>query len=200
MRILGLDISTTTIGYCVIESDDNSIVELGHISLKNIEGLFNKVDVAVPKIAALMVGLAVSKTYVEEAVMMFSTGMSSAQTILTLAKFNALISYHVRNLLGDANLTYVKPTEARKTCGLVMTTKAKAGGKGQKEQVYSQLTAPNGLLSHIQFPVTKTGNPKPENYDQADAFVVAYYGGIKSRNNLQRNSPQVGEAVRRKDS
>lgn len=181
MRILGLDLSTTTIGYCVVESDDLTIVELGHISLKNVEGLFNKVDFAVPKIAALMVGLNVSKACVEEGVMMFTAGMSSAQTILTLAKFNALVSYHVRNQLGDANVTWVKPTEARKTCRLVMTTKAKAGGKSQKEQTFEQLTAPNGLLSHVKWDLTKTGNLKPESYDRADAFVVAYHGAVKAR-------------------
>lgn len=181
MRVLGLDISTTTIGYAVVESDDRSIVELGHISLKNVEGLFNKVDVAVPKIAGIIAGLAISKTYVEEAVQMFTTGMSSAQTIITLAKFNALVSYHVRNQLGDANLVWVKPNEARKTCGLVMTTKAKAGGKGQKEQAFDQLTATNGLLSHVKFELTKTGKQKPENYDRADAFVVAYHGAVKAR-------------------
>lgn len=181
MRVLGLDISTSTIGYCVIESDDRSIVELGHISLKNVEGLFNKVDFTVPKIAALIVGLSVSKAYVEEAVMMFTAGMSSAQTILTLAKFNALISYHVRNQLGDANLVWVKPNEARKTCGLVMTTKAKAGGASQKEQAFSQLTAPNGLLSHVKWDMTKTNKVKPESYDRADAFVVAYHGAVNAR-------------------
>lgn len=181
MRVIGLDISSSVIGYCVIESNDHSIIELGHINLKNIDGLFNKVDHAVPKIAALLVGLNVSKAYIEEAVMMFTAGMSSAQTILTLAKFNALISYHVRNQLGDANIVWVKPTEARKTCGLVMTTKAKAGGASQKEQTFRQLTAPNGLLSHITFPLTKTGKPKQENFDEADAYVVAYYGAIKAQ-------------------
>lgn len=181
MRVLGLDISTQTIGYAVVESDDRSIVELGHISLKNVEGLFNKVDYVVPKIAGLITGHAVSKAYVEEAVQMFTKGMSSAQTILTLAKFNALISYHVRNHLGDANITWVKPGEARKTCGLVMTTKAKAGGASQKEQTFSQLTAPNGLLSHITWEMTKTGKVKPESYDRADAFVVAYHGAVKSK-------------------
>lgn len=188
MRVIGLDISTTTIGYCVIESDDRSIVELGHISLKNVDGLFKKVDFAVPKIVDLMAKLNVSEAYVEESVMMFSKGMSSAQTIITLAKFNALISYHVRNHLGDLNIFWVKPTEARKMCGLVMTTKAKAGGKSQKEQTMLQITAPGGLLSHITFPLTRTGKPKPENFDEVDAFVVAYYGATKTGNHLRGNS------------
>lgn len=179
--MLGLDISTSTIGYCVVESDDLSIVEMGHFSLKKVEGLFNKVDVGTDLIRRMMARLDVKRACVEESVQAFTMGMSSAQTILLLAKYNALISYHVRNHLGDANLTWVKPGEARRTCGLVLTTKKKAGGASQKQQVYEQLTSPTGLLSHIVFPLTKTGKPKSENFDEADAFVVAYHGAVKSK-------------------
>lgn len=181
MRILGLDISTSVVGFAVLESTDRSIIELGHISLKNVEGLFSKVDDVVPKIAAILVAHNISRCYVEEPVQMFTMGRSSAHTILTLAKFNALVSYHVRNQLSDANIFFVKPNEARKTCGLLMTTKAKAGGKGVKQQVYEQLTAPNGLLSAVSFPLTRNGTPKTENFDKADAFVVAYHGAVKSK-------------------
>lgn len=181
MRILGLDLSTSCVGYCILESTDRSIVELGHISLKNVEGLFNKIDDIVPKVAALLVGHNISKCFIEEPVQMFTMGMSSAHTILTLAKFNALVSYHVRNQLGDANIAFVKPNEARKSCGIILTTKAKAGGASQKEQTFSQLTAPNGLLSHIKWDMTKTGKVKPESYDRADAYVVAIYGAVKTK-------------------
>ena len=187
MRVIGLDLSTSTIGYCVIETHapfrpkvDYAIVEMNHFSLKNVEGLFNKVDIGFDAILKVMIRLGVQQAYIEEPVQAFTPGMSSAATIILLAKFKALISYHVRNHLGDANLFYVKPTEARKTCSLVMTTKAKAGGKSQKEQVFEQLTAPNGLLSHVKFELTKTGKQKPENYDRADAFVVAYHGAVKA--------------------
>ena len=136
MRVIGLDLSTSTIGYCVIETHapfrpkvDYAIVEMNHFSLKNVEGLFNKVDIGFDAILKVMIRLGVQQAYIEEPVQAFTPGMSSAATIILLAKFNALISYHVRNHLGDANLFYVKPTEARKTCSLVMTTKAKAGGK-----------------------------------------------------------------------
>jgi len=181
VRILGLDLSTSCVGYCILESTDRSIVELGHISLKNVEGLFNKIDDIVPKVAALLVGHNISKCFIEEPVQMFTMGMSSAHTILTLAKFNALVSYHVRNQLGDANIAFVKPNEARKSCGIILTTKAKAGGASQKEQTFSQLTAPNGLLSHIKWDMTKTGKVKPESYDRADAYVVAIYGAVKTK-------------------
>ncbi len=181
MRILGLDLSTTTIGFAVVESDDLSIVELGHISLKKIDGLFNKVDHAVPQIAAIIVGLCITKCCVEESVQMFTMGMSSAHTILTLAKFNALVSYHVRNQVGDANITFVKPGEARRSCGVILTTKAKAGGASQKEQTYQQLTSSTGLLANVKFELTKTGKQRPESYDRADAFVVAYHMAKENR-------------------
>lgn len=178
--MLGLDLSTSCVGYCVLESSDLSIVELGHISLKKIDGLFNKVDSVVPKILVILDSLNVDRCVIEESVQAFTPGFSSAHTILTLAKFNALVSYGVRKQLGDANISFVKPGEARKTCDLVMTTKKKAG-VGQKEQTFQQLTAPNGLLSHITWDMTKTGKVKPESYDRADAFVVAFHGATKQR-------------------
>lgn len=158
-----------------------SLVELGHVSLKKVDGLFNKVDDVVPRIAGIIAENAISKCYIEESVQMFTPGMSSAHTILTLAKFNALVTFHVRNQLTDKNTIYVKPLEARQTCGVILTTKAKAGGLSQKEQTFLALTSTGGLLSKVSFPLTKTGKQRPENYDRSDAFVIAYHGATKCR-------------------
>lgn len=181
MKILGLDISTSTCGYAIVETDDMSLVDIGHWSLKKYTGLLKKADVILDALAVLVVQHAITApVWIEEPVMRFSPGMSSAQTISMLIGFNAMITYGVHSKI-NFDVKHVKPGDARRSCGLFMTIKAKSGGKNQKEQVYSQLTSQTGYLSKVNFPLTKTGTPKPENYDQADAYVVARHGAIASR-------------------
>jgi hypothetical protein len=176
MRVLGLDVSTSTVGWAIVESEDMSLIKLGHWSLKKVDGLFHKTDHVLNNLQQLMIVNNVSSpVWIEEPALMFTMGMSSAQTIATLIRINSMISYGIHSNL-KAKVSYVKPGEARRSCNLTLTTKAKAGGKSQKEQVYLQLTAVNGYLSHIKFPLTKTGKPKPENYDETDAYVIARHG------------------------
>jgi hypothetical protein len=181
VKVLGLDISTSVVGYAIVETDDMSLVELGHWSLKKHEGLIKKADVVLDALAALFRRHTITApVWIEEPVMRFTPGMSSAQTISMLIGFNAMVTYGVHSKV-NFDVKHVKPGDARRSCGLIMTTKAKSGGLSQKEQTFSQLTAPGGLLSTVSFPLTKTGKQKPENYDQSDAYVVARHGGLASR-------------------
>lgn len=181
MRVLGLDISTSCVGFSLMESNDLSLVQLGHWSLKKQIGLNEKADHISERINELVSArLFDGPVWIEEPAMRFTLGMSSAQTIIMLASFNSIVSYIVHSRF-KLTTHHVKPGEARRTCGLSLTTKAKAGGASQKQQVYEQLTAPSGLLSAVPFPLTKTGKPKLENYDEADAYVVARHGAIHSR-------------------
>lgn len=157
MKILGLDVSTTTVGYAIVETDDMSLVELGHWSLKKHDGLLKKADVVLDALAALFHRHTITApVWIEEPVMRFTPGMSSAQTISMLIGFNAMVTYGVHSKV-NFDVKHVKPGDARRSCGLAMTTKAKAGGLSQKEQTFKQLTAPGGLLASVIFPLTKTG-------------------------------------------
>lgn len=176
MKVMGLDISTTTVGFAVVESDDMSLVDIGHLSLKKHVGLYKKADVVMQWLIDMTTKRPLEGTvWIEEPTKRFTPGMSSADTIITLASFNAIISYGIYSQLAHG-LAHVKPGEARRTCGLVLTTRAKAGNRSQKEQSYDQLTSATGLLRNVQFPLTKTGKPRAENMDQTDAYVIAYHG------------------------
>jgi hypothetical protein len=181
VKIVGLDVSTSCVGYAIVETDDMSLVELGHWSIKNHVGLPKKADVVMDALVTLFQRHVItSPVWIEEPVMRFTPGMSSAHTISMLIGFNAMVTYGVHSKI-NFDVKHVKPGDARRSCGLIMTTKAKAGGKSQKEQVYCQLTAVGGLLSAVNFPLTKTNKPRPENYDRTDAYVVARHGALASR-------------------
>lgn len=180
MRVLGLDISTTTCGWAIVEKDDMSLVAMGHWSLKKLQGLPKKADYVLEHLMAVVKLYNVdSAIWVEEPVMRFTPGMSSAQTISLLIGFNAMVSYGIHMKL-NFDVKHVPPQEARKSCGLALQSKKKTG-LSQKEQVYNKLTSPGDLLSGVNFPLTKTGKPKPENYDETDAYVVARHGALASR-------------------
>lgn len=180
MNVLGLDVSTATIGYCVVDSSTKKIVKLGHVRLDKQGDLFSKADFAEKEILKIISSNFVTKCYIEEPVQRFTMGMSSAHTIITLSSFNTLVSYLIRRAIGGNNISHVKPNEARKACGITLTTREKSGGLSQKEQTMQQLIAPDGLLSDVKFAFTKTGKHKPQNYDEADAFVVAFFGALRS--------------------
>lgn len=177
MRVLGLDISTTTVGWAIVESDDMSLIALGHWSLKKLYGLPLKADHVLEQVTQVIKQHGVNTpVWIEEPVMRFTPGMSSAQTISLLIGFNAMVSYGIHLKL-NFDVKHVPPQEARKNCGLVLQSKKKTG-KSQKEQVYEKLTAAGDLLSGVSFPLTKTGKPKPENFDETDAYVVARHGAL----------------------
>ncbi len=185
MQVLGIDASTTTVGWSIVESDDMSLVAIGHWSLKKFESLMTKADHVVQQVNQLVLSYdKLQKTvWIEEPVIMFTPGMSSAQTISKLVGFNAMVSYGIYRDVGDRNkfaVRHVKPGDARRSCGIVLTTKAKSGGMSQKEQTMQQLTSSSGYLSSVVFTKTKSGKHKPENFDEADAYVIARYGASQA--------------------
>lgn len=185
MLVLGIDVSTATVGWSIVESDDMSLVAIGHWSLKKFTSLMSKADHVVQQVDQLFCRYEKlqNAVWIEEPVMRFTPGMSSAQTISTLIGFNAMVSYGIYCAVGGRNkvaVHHVKPGDARRSCGIKLTTKAKSGGLSQKEQTMQQLTSQYGYLSDVQFKMTKTGKHKPENFDEADAYVVARYGALQA--------------------
>ena len=88
--ILGLDVSTSTIGYSVLDLEGN-LKELGYISLKKQKTLLEKAE----EFRSVLVGLKkkyqFSRVFIEEAFQRFARGLSSARTITLLAAFNGII-------------------------------------------------------------------------------------------------------------
>jgi hypothetical protein len=172
MRLLGLDISTSVIGVCVLD-ETFDIVKLTHVELKNYGDFWAKVDFARKELNRLIDDYSVDEFCVEQILQRFSPGFSSAGTIILLAQFNAIVSLVVRDKLGKSP-TYITSGHARKLCGLKMQSKAKSNGMSHKEQVQDYLI--NGHLKHIDFPKTKTGKLKPFVGDECDAYVLARAG------------------------
>lgn len=169
MRLLALDISTTTIGICVLEKKDNGKLKL-----------INKNFYKPPKDGTMVERLFAVKKYFEklfikykidhlavEEYIQFMKGGSTAKTVIPLALFNRTIclAYYEMFL---RNPTIINVNTVRKFIKI-------NGVTPKKEDV------PEFVYKHLKIkykPLTKTNKKTKleevmvENYDVADAIAV----------------------------
>ena len=176
MIVLGLDVSTAIIGYAVMDGETPVIIS--HIDFKKCNDLWEKANKAKAEIEAILNAYpGIEKVFVEESLLGFSTGLSSAATLFTLAKFNALVSYFVRAKMGKP-VEYISSGAARKTVGVKVIQKKKCGISA-KEQTFNWAVA--GPLKDRVMPLGRTGKYKPFVYDEVDGFVVGLAGAILNK-------------------
>ncbi len=175
--ILGLDISTSCTGWCIL-SEDAELVDLGYFNLKSCSGLFEKSTEVKKRLISLREKFEVNKVFIEENLQAFRPGFSSAKTIVTLARFNGVVSYLASQTF-DLEPEYINVNVARKKVGLKILPK-RSGGSPTKDQVFDWVS------SKIKFDwptkVMKSGPRKGQTvleefrYDMADAYVICLAG------------------------
>jgi hypothetical protein len=180
-NVLGLDVSSTCIGVCVVKRIDSNNVErlfMDHIDVGKCDTFWEKVDFTKNYFSKKIVDplfAAVTCIGVEEALLGFRPGASSAATITTLVRFNALTSHVVRELF-RLDPFYVPAPHARKVCGIKTMAVSKCN-IAVKEQVFNNLIVSDLLDLEPNFPLVKTkdGSKKYKAfcYDMADAYVIA---------------------------
>lgn len=177
--ILGLDISTSIIGYTVLEMGAKPYdqpVEMGHIDLRKCKnGFWDKVDTAQVAIENVVASHQVKKIFIENPLQKFRRGLSSAHTISLLSKFNALCSYFARQASG-LDPEYIDATQARKQCGIPIKSRKKSGGKTAKEQTFDFLCT--NVFENKDWPRTKKKNLQAYCWDQVDSYVIALAGAV----------------------
>lgn len=182
--ILGLDVSTSVTGVCVIDStvepDDagSHILLLDRIEFKKCKTLWDKADAVSRYLDDLIrgsfpddvlpYGICPDRIVLEEPLMGFRPGMSSAQTITTLMRFNGIVSYIARRTFKQ-DPEYINAPHARKLCGIKLQKTAVAGP--QKEQVFAHMAAHD--LKHVTWPTKKGGAAVDWSRDATDAYVIA---------------------------
>lgn len=174
--ILGLDVSTSVIGVCILNSEINfdnkgsHILYLDKIEFKKCKTIWEKADIVTLKFSELLKKIPGEyQVMLEEPLMGFRAGMSSATTITSLIRFNGIVSYISREIF-NCDPSYISASHARKLCGIKMQRTAIAGMNG-KEQVFKHMS--NNDLKHIIWPVKKNGLPNHTSRDMCDAYVIA---------------------------
>lgn len=174
--ILGLDVSTSCIGYCV--KDKEEIKVLNYIKFSSKNSMMEKAKIFEDFLTILLRQNDINEIYIEEPFLGFGKGMSSAKTITTLYSFNGITQFICYKLTNkEAHLVNVN--RARKCLG-IKTQTVKKSGIPIKEQVF------NWVDDHTKYKwptkILKSGPRKGtkiiinEARDMSDAWVVASAG------------------------
>jgi hypothetical protein len=180
--ILGLDVSTSVTGVCIINPDiqpddkGSHVLHLDRIEFKKCKTLWEKADLTAVELSELFKKFPGEyRVALEEPLMGFRAGMSSAATITTLMRFNGIVSYISREIF-KVDPEYISSSHARKLCGIKMQRTSIAGISG-KEQVFKYMSEHD--LKHVQWPLKKNGKPIDASRDMCDSYVIARAASIQ---------------------
>ena len=166
MKKLGLDASTTTVGYAFV--DGKEIVTMGFIPIQKEETIRDKVEFTMKEITKVDPFNQVEQIYIEDSLSGFMRGRTSQQTIIKLAKFNAVLTYCLEFAYGEI-IEGVNPMTARKH----LFGKARVKGVSAKDFVKKEINCLYNLEEYVK--LTKTGLWDKRNLDSYDALVCALY-------------------------
>lgn len=192
-RVLGLDVSTKTIGIALFEGD-GTLMELTHITpvIKpkpetKMEELFKKVD-AFEKLLTRYIELDIERVIIEEPLLR----SNNVNTIGTLLKFNGMISKIVSEVL-NVIPEFISSYDARKYAFpelMQIRTHNKKGEPYSEKQISKNKPVLFGgykwdidkkmivwekvadLQPQIVWEYTRNNTLKKENFDMTDAYVT----------------------------
>ena len=189
-KILGLDISTKTIGWALFDITGSKLLELTHFSPKikpqpedKIEELIKKAE-AFKKHLESYRDMGITRVIIEEPLLQ----SNNIYTVGTLLRYNTLILKNCYDVLGIIP-TFISTYNARKFAFPDLVGKNDKnknvlfGGYpkdiDKKHVIWEHV---NAVCSEVNWLYGKTGNLKKENYDMADAAtaVIGYINMIKT--------------------
>ncbi len=161
-----MDASTTTVGYAFVEN--KKVIDMGFIPINKEKTIRDKVKLTMDTITSIDPFDQVEKIYIEDSLSGFSRGRTSQQTIIKLAKFNAVLVYCLEFAYGEI-VDGVNPMTARKS----LFGKARVKGVSAKDFVKKEINNLYNLKEYVK--LTKTGLWDKRNMDGYDALVCALY-------------------------
>ena len=186
-KVLGLDISTSTIGWALFDIQSQELLELTHISPrpKNVKDdklkeLLLKSEIFAEKLKEYT-NLGIVKVIIEEPLL----NSNNIRTVQTLLRFNSFLCKEIYEILGIVP-EFISTYNSRK---FAWPDLVRENDKGKyvlfggmpkdidKKQIIWELVAKKE--PQIQWLYTKNNTLKKENFDQTDAYTCVL-GYMKS--------------------
>ena len=165
MVILGLDASTTCVGYAFTQ--DKKILDMGFIDIKKEKTPKDKVQKVLEYLNNSSYIDNVIDINIEDNLSGFAGGRTSQQVIIKLAKFNAILCFMLENF--DFKVHSINPMTARKN----VFGKARVKGKKAKEFVQEEIEKMYNTNKWCK--ETTRGNWDKRNIDMYDGLVMSLY-------------------------
>jgi Holliday junction resolvasome RuvABC endonuclease subunit len=181
--ILGIDISTSCTGFCVLNSEGKAI-HFSCVELSKEKNFNKKVENVRIKISNILKDYEIQDIVVEESLQSFRRGLSSAATLFKLAKFNGIIQWLCYDNF-QMITTAINVNTARKLNNIKVNKKL---DKSIKDQVLDVVKEHVGDSFSFPMKTLKSGPRKGQtvtdktSYDMADAFVIARARWIENNN------------------
>ena len=165
--ILGLDISTSVVGYTVID-ENKKLHNLSYIKLSNEKDLFVKADI-VKDVLYEYEGL-ITDVAIEEPLVMYKEGFSRAQILSKLSTFNGMISIMSKFIYNTTPMYYNVNTARKLSFPNVKFPK----GCDRKELMRQAVAE---MYPEVDWPLMakgkNIGQPRKECFDMSDSCVIA---------------------------
>ena len=173
MRILAFDVSTTTIGWCVLDCENEKIkfVDCGFYKPPKDGNIFERLD-KTKKDIKIIIDKYNPNTIAIEEIIKFMKGHSGAQTIIGLSVINrtvGLMAYDYLKFSPEMFSVLQIRHGIRRAANLKVLPK--------KEEL--PLIMENLLDINFPWLFNKKGNVKVESYDISDAMCCAFYCATK---------------------
>jgi hypothetical protein len=183
-KILGLDISTKTIGWALFDIKSSKLLELTHFSPKIKPQPVNKIEELIKKAVAFhehiqnYKNIGITTVVIEEPLLQ----SNNIYTVGTLLRYNTLILKSCYDTLGIVP-TFISTYNARKFAFPSLVAKNDKGKNvlfgglpkdiDKKHLIWEHV---NEVCSDIEWLYNKNGGLKKENYDMSDAAtaVIGY--------------------------
>ena len=180
-KVLGLDVSTRTIGVALFDIQDKILLELTHISPVPKPKVENKIEELILKSNIFReklrdyVGMGITSVVIEEPLL----NSNNVYTVGTLMRFNTLVCKEVYEILGVVP-EFISTYNSRK---FAFPHLVQSNDKGKhvlfgglpkdidKKVIIWELVAKRE--PQILWQYTKNNTLKKENYDQTDAYCAA---------------------------
>ena len=166
MVTLGLDASTTCVGYAFTK--DKKILDMGFIDIKKEKTPKEKVQKVLDFLNNSSYIDKVIDINVEDNLSGFAGGFTSQQTIIKLAKFNAILCFTLEEMF-EFNVHSINPMTARKN----VFGKARVKGIKAKDFVKEQIEKLYDTKKWCK--TTTRGNWDKRNIDMYDGLVMSLY-------------------------
>lgn len=172
---IGLDISTSVIGISLF-NNNKELVDLRNIDLRKIKCYFNKANNVRSIFSSIEKEFDIctfdTEIFIEESLQSFRPGLSSAKTLMQLARFNGVVS-QISYEVFRAVPVYINVNTARKSLGLKIDKKRETNTKDQVLEWVKKDIDFDWPVKVLKSGPNKGSVKLNETcYDMADAYII----------------------------